>query len=129
MRVHRTRLARLPSAGQNACILNASKRDSMSSLLQASPAIPTARSIPEQGSFVQRLLRDLRFAAVVGAVAALMITLVVGHPETLYEQLLYSCFISVSGFAIVDTARLLLWPGPDRSKRQWAALTAVAALA
>ncbi len=100
----------------------------MSSLLQATAAIPADPPVPEGGSFARRLLRDLRFAALVGAVAALMITLVVGHPETLYEQLLYSCFISVSGFAIVDTARLLLWPGPNRSGHAWAALIAVAAL-
>ena len=100
----------------------------MNSLLQAPTALDTAPSVPGQGPFAMRLLRDLRFAAVVGAVAALVITLVVGRPETLYEQLLYSCFISVTGFAIVDTARLLLWPGPARTPRQWLALTLLAAL-
>jgi len=78
------------------------------------------------------LLRDLRFATVVGVLAAFIITLVVGRPETLYEQVLYSCFISVSGFAIVDTARLLCWPQSGRMRRprsQWLALAAVGAVA
>jgi hypothetical protein len=104
------------------------ERDSMHSLLQARTGTELDPQAPHQGSFAMRLLRDLRFAAVVGVVAALMITLVVGRPETLYEQLLYSCFISVTGFAIVDTARLLLWPGPARARRQWLALAGVAAL-
>lgn len=98
----------------------------MHSLLQATPGAEAAQPAPHQDSFSVRLLRDMRFAAVVGAGAALIITLVVGRPDTLYEQLLYSCFISVTGFAIVDTARLLLWPGPGRSRGQWLALLALA---
>ena len=80
-------------------------------------------------SFGARLLRDLRMAVVFGVLAAVIITLVVGRPETLYEQLAYSCFISVLGFAIVDTARLLFWPGPLQERRQWLALAGVAAVA
>ncbi len=84
---------------------------------------------PPAASFLPRLLRDLRMALGVGAVAAVMITLVVGRPETLYEQLLYSCMIAVLGFAIVDTARLLFWPEPAGRPRQWLALAAVSGLA
>ncbi|MCC2957440.1 sensor histidine kinase [Massilia sp. IC2-477] len=100
----------------------------MNSLLQATASRHLDHPPPAEPRFALRLLRDLRFAALVGGGAALIITLVVGHPETLYEQLLYSCFISVTGFAIVDSARLLLWPGPARTRAQWAALVALAAL-
>ncbi|RZA25366.1 MAG: hypothetical protein EOP92_43345, partial [Lysobacteraceae bacterium] len=72
----------------------------MTSLIQ--PVAPTAPMLPPE-TFGARLGRDLRMAFVSGAFAALIITLVIGRPETLYEQLLYSCFISVVGFAIVDT--------------------------
>jgi hypothetical protein len=96
--------------------------------LPATSALADHPAAP-QPSFAARLLPDLRMAVGLGAVAAVMITLVVGRPETLYEQLLYSCFISVAGFAIVDTARLLFWPGPGRRRRQWLALAGVAALA
>jgi hypothetical protein len=95
-----------------------------SSILSLAPA-PAAPA----DSFGARLLRDLRMAVVFGVLAAVIITLVVGRPETLYEQLAYSCFISVLGFAIVDTVRLLFWPGPLQVRRQWLALAGVAALA
>jgi hypothetical protein len=85
--------------------------------------------VPTQGSFARRLLRDLRLALGMGVVAAVMITLVVGRPETLYEQLLYSCSIAIMGFAIVDAARLRFWPEPGARRRQWLALAGVAALA
>lgn len=69
-----------------------------------------------------------RLALVMSAVLALVITLVVGHPEMLYEQLVYSGFIAVGGDAAVDAARLFIWTDPGAQPRQWL-LPAVAAVA
>lgn len=104
----------------------------MTSLTQGSPpATPGANPGPAaiHASFAATLLRDLRLALGLGVLAAVVITLVVGKPETLYEQLLYSCTIAVLGFAMVDAARLLFWPDLARQARQWLALAGVAALA
>ncbi len=67
-----------------------------------------------------RLLRDLGMAAIVSALAALVIVLTVGEPDTLYEQLVYSLCIGVSGFAVVDIVRLRWSAGPSRLR--WPAL-------
>lgn len=90
---------------------------------------PDVAAASPAASFLPKLLRDLRMALAIGVIAAVMITLVVGRPETLYEQLLYSCLIAVLGFAIVDTVRLLFWPEPGGKRGQWLALIGVSALA
>jgi len=74
-----------------------------------------------QRPLLARMLPDLGVAAVISIAAAVCITLVVGQPETLYEQLVYSSFIGVGAFVIVDLARLRIWPGPSRRPGQWAA--------
>ncbi len=88
--------------------------------------LPPARSV---GATLRQVLLDLRLALVMSAFVALVITLVVGHPEILYEQLVYSGFIAVMGYAVVDAARLFVWSDPDRHPRQWLPLLAVAAVA
>ena len=72
-------------------------------------------------SLLARMLPDMGIALAISIAAAVCITLVVGQPETLYEQLVYSGFIGVGAFFIVDLARLRLWPGPTRRPGQWAA--------
>ncbi len=70
---------------------------------------------------LSRLLPDLGIALAISVAAAVCITLVVGRPETLAEQLVYSSFIGVGAFFVVDLARLRLWPGPLRRPGQWGA--------
>lgn len=69
-----------------------------------------------------RVLRDLGPAAAVSALAALVIVLTVGLPETLYEQLVYSLCIGVSGFAVVDAVRLRWYAAPTATRLRWPAL-------
>ena len=92
----------------------------MTSLVHPMPSAPRIKAT------LLRLLRDLRFALVMSAVVALVITLVVGQPEKLYEQLVYSGFIAVLGYAVVDAARLFVWTDPGRHPRQWLPLLGVA---
>ncbi|WP_020656287.1 sensor histidine kinase [Massilia niastensis] len=75
-----------------------------------------------------RLLGDAPLAVAGSALAAVVITLVVGRPELLYEQLVYSLSIGMLAFLIVDGARLLWWPEPGWRPRQWLSFIAVAAL-
>ena len=83
----------------------------------STPAAPIAR----------RVLRDLGPAATVSALAALVIVLTVGLPETLYEQLVYSLCIGVSGFAVVDAVRLRWHASSARLEQRlrWPALVGV----
>ena len=74
-----------------------------------------------------RLLRDLALAAVVSAVAALVIVLTIGQPETLYDQLVYSLCIGMGGFAVVDMVRLRWYAAPAPSRLRWPALLFVMA--
>ncbi len=74
-----------------------------------------------------RLLPDLGLSAVVSAVAALVIVLTVARPETLYEQLVYSLCIGMSGFAVVDTVRLR-WTMAMAARLRWPALLGLIAL-
>ena len=69
-----------------------------------------------------RVLRDLGPAATVSALAALVIVLTVGLPETLYEQLVYSLCIGVSGFAVVDAVRLRWYAVTSETRLRWPAL-------
>ena len=76
-----------------------------------------------------RLLDELRVALVIGAMAALIISLVVGRPESLFEQLVFSIIIAVLGFAIVDGARIWFLDHPTRKPLGWPALVALMAFA
>lgn len=88
------------------------------------PTNPTPSPPPAAASFLSTLARDLRLSVVVSAVAAVMIVLTNGHPELLYEQLVYSLCIGVPGFTLVDLARLRWWPVPGRRPRRWPTLPA-----
>lgn len=66
-----------------------------------------------------RLLEDMRLSLAISALAAVIITLVVGRPETLYEQLIFSTCIGMISFTLVDGARLLWWDTPGWTARQW----------
>ncbi len=79
------------------------------------PSIPAA-------PIAARVLRDLGPAAAVSALAALVIVLTVGLPETLYEQLVYSLCIGVSGFAVVDAVRLRWYAASTATRLRWPAL-------
>lgn len=81
---------------------------------------PLPADSAEPRPLLARMLPDLGIALAISVAAAVCITLVVGRPETLAEQLVYSSFIGVGAFFVVDLARLRLWPGPRRPD-QWAA--------
>ncbi|SFC93222.1 Histidine kinase [Massilia yuzhufengensis] len=71
------------------------------------------------------LLRDLGMAVVVSALAAVVIVLTVGRPETLHEQLVYSLCIGVPGYALVDLVRLRFWPELRGRPGPWLAMSGV----
>ena len=76
-----------------------------------------------------RMLADLPVAAGISAVCALLITLVVGRPEGLFEQLVFSVTIGTLGFVIVNGARLWFLDHPGRRPLTWPQLVALMALA
>ncbi|MBZ2209517.1 sensor histidine kinase [Massilia soli] len=78
---------------------------------------------------MRRLLDELRIALVIGAMAALVITLVVGRPESLFEQLVFSISIAVIGFSMVNGPRIWLLDHPRRKPLSWPALIALMAFA
>ena len=84
---------------------------------------------PDTHRRARRVLDDLRVALVIGAIAALVITLVVGRPESLFEQLVFSISIAVIGFAMVDGPRIWFLDHPQRKPLTWPALTALMAFA
>jgi hypothetical protein len=77
---------------------------------------------PAAPSLLPALGRDLRLAALMSVLAAVMIVLLVARPDTLPEQLVYSLCIGVPGFALVDAVRLRFWPVLDGHPRRWLAL-------
>ncbi|MFC0252186.1 sensor histidine kinase [Massilia consociata] len=85
------------------------------------PAPPAPRLPP----LAATLLRDLLLAAVISALGALVIALVAGKPESLFEQLVFSLCIGLPGFALVDGARLLFWPDLETRPLGWLSLAAV----
>jgi len=89
----------------------------MSTTLSPAAAAPP----PGLPPLLRRLLADLTIALPVSLLAGLLITLATGYPERLYEQLLYSVSIGTIAFLLVDLARLLVWPGPQRRAHQWLA--------
>ena len=76
-----------------------------------------------------RLLDELHVAIVIGAMAALVISLVVGRPESLFEQLVFSLIIAVVGFAMVNGVRIWFLDHPSRKPLGWPALLALTAVA
>ena len=88
---------------------------SMSPAIPAIPAIPAANPRPR----LVRLFEDMRLALVISVLAAVVITLVVGKPELLYEQLVFSLCIGMLAFGMVDGARLLWWDRSEWTPRQW----------
>ncbi|MEH6434561.1 sensor histidine kinase [Massilia sp. DD77] len=78
---------------------------------------------------LMRLLEDLRLAFGISALVAVVITLVVGKPALLYEQLVFSVCIGVLAFAVVDGARLLWWDRAEWTARQWLPFIGVMLLA
>ena len=88
--------------------------------------LPAKHTLPAPAApIAPRLVRDLVPAAFVSAVAALVIVLTVGRPDTLYEQLVYSLCIGVSGFAAVDAVRLRWYASPSPARMRWPALLGV----
>lgn len=96
----------------------------MSTTFHVAGAAPTP-STP----VMRRLLSDLRVALPVSLLAGLLITLATGAPESLYEQLVYSVWIGLIAFCMVDLARLLVWPQPQRRAPQWLAFLGLMLLA
>ncbi|MDN4058976.1 histidine kinase [Massilia sp. YIM B02769] len=97
----------------------------MSTILLPAAGAPA----PSTPSVPRRLLADLRVALPVSLLAGLLITLATGYPESLYEQLVYSVWIGLIAFAMVDLARLLVWPQPQRPAHQWLAFLGLMLLA
>lgn len=93
------------------------------------PAEAAPAPAPATPPVLRRLLADLRIAVPVSLLAGLVITLATGYPESLYEQLVYSLWIGLIAFCIVDLARLLVWPGPQRRAHQWLAFLGLMLLA
>lgn len=93
----------------------------MSLGIDSSPPSPRSRSL--------RMLDDLPIALGISALSALLITLVVGRPEGLFEQLIFSVTIGVLGFAIVDGARVWFLDHPVRRPLTWPLLVALMGLA
>ncbi|XYJ11849.1 sensor histidine kinase [Telluria sp. B2] len=89
----------------------------MSTTVHTAAAGAPAAPLP----LLRRLLADLRIGVPVSLFAGLLVTLATGSPEQLYQQLLYSLCIGMASFAMVDLARLLLWPDPARRAHQWLA--------
>jgi hypothetical protein len=85
--------------------------------------------LPPARPRLARFLEDLRLAMIMCVVAAIVITLVVGKPETLYEQIVFSLCIGTLAFGIVDGARLLFWDRPLITLRQWLPFVGVMLLA
>jgi sensor histidine kinase YesM len=81
-------------------------------------AITSSPAISPPRRRLKRLINDLRFAVGISAFAAVVITLVEGNPQGLYEQLVYSLCIGIVGFTIVDVARLTFWDDPSSRKRR-----------
>ena len=84
-------------------------------------AHPAVNDIPAARPLLRQLAADLRIALPVSLLAGVLVTLATGSPEQLYQQLLYSLCIGMISFAMVDLARLLLWPDPARRAHQWLA--------
>jgi hypothetical protein len=78
---------------------------------------------------LHRLLDDLQVALVISALAAVMIALVVGRPETLFEQWVFSTIIGALGFVIVNGPRVWFLDHPARQPLRWPALVALMAVA
>ena len=93
------------------------------------PAEAAPAPSPAAPPVLRRLLADLRIALPVSLLAGLVITLATGYPESLYEQLVYSLWIGLIAFSMVDLARLLVWPGPQRRAHQWLAFLGLMLLA
>lgn len=93
------------------------------------PAEAAPAPAPAAPPVLRRLLADLRIALPVSLLAGLVITLATGYPESLYEQLVYSVWIGLIAFCMVDLARLLVWPGPQRRAHQWLAFLGLMLLA
>jgi hypothetical protein len=89
----------------------------------------TTLAAPAPRSRWSRFLENLRLAMVISALCAVVITLVVGRPATLFEQLVYSISIGTMAFAIVDGARLLLFDRSGWTRREWLPFLGVCALA
>ncbi len=89
----------------------------------------TALSAPKPHARLRRLLDELRIALVIGAMAALIIALVAGRPESLFEQLVFSMIIAVVGFAMVNGARIWFLDHPTRKPLAWPALVLLMAIA
>jgi len=83
----------------------------MSSTAQPSTAVPHSRW--------RRMLRDAPIAIGISALIAVVIVLIIGRPETLFEQLVFSIIIGTIAFVIVNGARLLLWDRSNWGLREW----------
>lgn len=65
------------------------------------------------------MLRDAPIAIGISALIAVVIVLIIGRPETLFEQLVFSIIIGTIAFLIVNGARLLLWDRNGWGLREW----------
>nr|AGU11959.1 Histidine kinase [uncultured organism] len=83
----------------------------MATLAQTLPSCTPSRPL------LKRLGDDVGTSIVLSAWAAVLITLVDGRPEELYQQMVYAMCIGVIGVLIVDSARLQFWDDPVRRRR------------
>jgi len=66
---------------------------------------------------LKRLADDAGVSIILSAWAAVLITLVDGRPEELYQQMVYAMCIGLTGVLIVDAVRLQFWDDPVRRRR------------
>jgi len=81
--------------------------------------------IPAPRSRARRLLADLPLAVAVGALLAVVITVVVGRPDVFFENLIVSVLIGVAAYVLINGGRLLFLDYPDWGPRGWACFLAL----
>ena len=66
---------------------------------------------------LRRLADDVGMSVILSAWLAVLITLVDGRAEELYQQLVYAICIGVVGMLVLDSVRLSFWDDPVRRRR------------
>ena len=85
----------------------------------ASPAAASTPVPARRPPGLRRLADDTGLAVIVSSWAALVITLVSGRPQDLYEEMVVSFSIGFVALLVIGTARRLFFPGPIVGRR-WA---------
>jgi hypothetical protein len=76
-------------------------------------SLPAARSFP-----FRRFLRDAGITTVFNVMIGVAITLIIGQPGRLYQQVVYSICIGTIAFLIIDFARLTMWNEPGWHRKR-----------